>query len=209
MGEDSTRGHSWPAADRSGESGCSMTEVTAKAVRVRPRTIRCYIECGELEAKLQGGSVHHEWLFSVDSLYALRATRTAGAGVPEADRGMEYAGSIVDVVREMAARLDTRAEEDTELRVRLELTERAQCTLADERRQALRDFEEERRRREEAEREREDLRRELKALSEARESPESLGPTEWEIPSDTPAQAPALTHSPETPQSPPSGECRP
>jgi hypothetical protein len=47
-------------------------------------------------------------------------------------------------------------EEDAELRVRLELTERAQYTLADERRQALRDFEDERRWRAEAEREREE-----------------------------------------------------
>ena len=56
------------------------------------------------------------------------------------------------------------------------------------RRQALRDFEEERRRREEAEREREDLRRELEALSEARESPVNLGPTEKERSYPTPPQ---------------------
>src|SRR5918997_3275737 len=102
MGEYSTRGHSWPAADRSWESGCSTTAV--------------------------------------------------------------------------AARLDTSVEEDSELRVRLGLIERAQCTLADERRQALRDLEKERRWREEAEREREDLRRELEALSEARESPRESRP---------------------------------
>jgi chromosome segregation ATPase len=114
----------------------------------------------------------------VDSLHALRASRTTGEGVPESDRGMEYADSIADVVREMAARLESRAEEAAELRVRLELTERAQSTLEDERRRALQDLEEERRRREEAEREREDLRRELEALREARESPESPGPTD-------------------------------
>lgn len=119
-----------------------------------------------------------------------------------ADRSWESGCSTIEV----AARLDTSVEEDADLRVRLELTERAQCTLADERRQALRDFEEERRWREEAEREREDLRRELEALREARESPVNLGPTEKEILSDTPAEAQALTQSLETLQSPPSRE---
>ena len=101
-----------------------------------------------------------------------------------ADRSWESGCSTTEV----AARLDTSVEEDADLRVRLELTERAQCTLADERRQALRDFEEERRWREEAEREREDLRRELEALSEARESPVDLGPTEKERSYPTPPQ---------------------
>jgi chromosome segregation ATPase len=74
----------------------------------------------------------------------------------------------------MAARLESRAEEAAELRVRLELTERAQSTLEDERRQAVQELGQERRRREEAEREREDLRRELQALREARESPQTV-----------------------------------
>jgi hypothetical protein len=165
-------------ADTSGESGWITTDVAARAVRVSPRTIRRYIERGELEAKPQGEGVRREWLVSVDSLHALRATRTTGEGVPESDRGIEYADNIADVVREMSARLESRAEEAAELRVRLELTERAQTTLEDERRRALQDLEEERRRREEAEREREDLRRELQALQEARESPEGPGPAE-------------------------------
>jgi hypothetical protein len=179
MGEDRTRGHPRTEdAATSGESGWITTDVAARAVRVSPRTIRRYIERGELDAKPQGEGVRREWLVSVDSLHALRATRTPGEGVPEAGRGMEYADSIADVVREMAARLETRAEEAAELRVRLELTERAQSTLADERRQTLQELEEERRRREAAELEREDLRRELQALTEAREPPASPGPTE-------------------------------
>ena len=84
--------------------------------------------------------------------------------------GVEPVDSIADVVREMSARLESRAEEAAELRVRLELTERAQSTLEDERRQAVQELEQERRRREEAEQEREDLRRELQAVREARES---------------------------------------
>ncbi len=196
MGEDRTRGHPRTEdADTSGESGWITTDVAARAVRVSPRTIRRYIERGELDAKPQGEGVRREWLVSVDSLHALRATRTTGEGVPEADRGMEYADSIADVVREMAARLETRAEEAAELRVRLELTERAQSTLADERRRALQELEEERRRREDAEREREDLRRELQALTEARESPEGPGPTD--APTPDPGEAHEATQAPE------------
>ena len=148
------------------------TDVAAKAVRVSPRTIRRYIDQGKLEAMPQGEGVRREWLISVDSLHALRASRTIEEDVPDTDRGVEYADSIADVIREMAARLESRAEEAAELRIRLELTERAQSTLEDERRQALRELEEERRRREEAEREREELHRQLVALREPRESPE-------------------------------------
>jgi DNA repair exonuclease SbcCD ATPase subunit len=158
----------------SGESGWVTTDVAAKAVRVSPRTIRRYIDQGKLEAKPQGDGVRREWLVSVDSLHALRASRTIAEDVPDTDRGVEYADSIADVIREMAARLETRAEEAAELRIRLELTERAQSTLEDERRQALRELEEARRLREVAERELADLRRELETLREVPEGRETL-----------------------------------
>jgi chromosome segregation ATPase len=147
--------------------------VAARAVRVSPRTIRRYIDQGKLEAKPQGDGVRREWLVSVDSLHALRASRTTEEDVPDVDRDAEYADTIADVLREMSARLESRAEEAAELRVRLELTERAQSTLEDERRQALQELEEERGLREKAEREREDLRRELEGLREAQEAPET------------------------------------
>ena len=200
MGEDLERGQSrTDLADVSGESGWITTEVAARAVRVSPRTIRRYIERGELEAKPQGEGVRREWLVSVDSLHALRATRTTGEGVPEADRGMEYADSLADVVREMSARLESRAEEAAELRVRLELTERAQSTLEDERRRALQDLEDERRRREEAERERDDLRRELDTLRAPTGATETVeeAPERSKPPSDDPG--------PQTAQQPPQG----
>lgn len=109
----------------------------------------------------------------MDSLYALRASRTIDEDVPVEGPGVEPADSLADVLREMSARLESRAEEAAELRVRLELTERAQSTLEDERRQTLQELEEERRRREEAERKRDDLHRELYAIrQEPRESPE-------------------------------------
>jgi hypothetical protein len=158
----------------SGESGWVTTDVAAKAVRVSPRTIRRYIDQGKLEAKPQGEGVRREWLVSVDSLHALRASRTIAEDLPDTDRGVEYADSIVDVIREMAARLESRAEEAAELRIRLELTERAQSTLEDERRQALRELEEARRLREVAEGELADLRRELETLREVPEGRETL-----------------------------------
>jgi hypothetical protein len=74
----------------------------------------------------------------------------------------------------MAERLESRAEEAAELRVRLELTERAQSTLEDERRQAVQELEQERRGRVAAEQEREELRRQLLALREARETPQTV-----------------------------------
>ena len=101
-----------------------------------------------MKLKPQGEVVRRERLVSVGSLHALRATRSTGEGVPKVDCGMKYADSIADVVRGMAARLESRAEVAAGLHGRLELTERAQSTLADERRQALRDLEEERERRE-------------------------------------------------------------
>jgi septal ring factor EnvC (AmiA/AmiB activator) len=150
------------------------TDVAAKAVRVSPRTIRRYIDQGKLEAKPQGEGVRREWLVSVDSLHALRASRTIEEKVPEVDRDVEYADSIADVLREMSARLESRAEEAAELRVRLELTGRAQSTLEDERRQAAQELEQERRAREETERELEELRRQLQALREEQESPHTV-----------------------------------
>ena len=175
MGEDHTSGHSRTnLGDLSSETGWVTTDVAAKAVRVSPRTIRRYIDQRKLQAKPQGEGVRREWLVSVDSLHSLRASRTTEGDVPDVSPGVEPVDSIADVVREMSARLESRAEEAAELRVRLELTERAQSTLEDERRQVVQELEQERRRREEAEREREDLRQQLNALRDERESPQTV-----------------------------------
>src|SRR5215213_10860482 len=116
VGEDHTRGHSRIYnADLSEESGWVTTDVAAKAVRVSPRTIRRYIDQGKLEAKPQGEGVRREWLISVDSLHALRASRTTEGDVPDVSPGVEFVDSIADVIREMAARLESRAEEAAEL----------------------------------------------------------------------------------------------
>jgi hypothetical protein len=145
MREDPARGHSrTDPADMSSESGWVTTDVAARAVRVSPRTIRRYIDQGKLEGKLEGEGVRREWLVSVDSLHALRASRPEEEESPRIDREQALADSLADVLREMAARLELRAEEAAELRVRLELTERTQSTLDDERRRALEELELER-----------------------------------------------------------------
>src|SRR4028119_53910 len=100
MAEDTPRGQSRSEnAATSGESGWITTEVAARAVRVSPRTIRRYIERGELEAKPEGEGVRREWLVSVGSLHALRATRTTGEGVPAAAAGVDAAGRAAGGVR--------------------------------------------------------------------------------------------------------------
>lgn len=128
--------------------GWATTEVAATAVRVSPRTIRRHTKRGKIEAKPQGKGVRREWLVSADSFHGLRDTRSTGEGVPEVDRGVKYADGTAGVVRERAARPVSWAEVAAGLRVRLEPTERAQITLANERCQALRDLEWERERRE-------------------------------------------------------------
>ena len=78
--------------------------------------------------------------------------------------------------------------------MRLELSEQAESTLREE-------LADECRRREEAEREREDLRRELVALREARETPESPGPNVVAPAASAAAHvAPESTQAQETPE---------
>jgi hypothetical protein len=207
MGEEASHGQSRPElADLSSESGWVATDVAARALRVSPRTIRRYIDQGKLEAKPHGEGVRREWLVSVDSLHALRATRTFEESSPDADRANAVAAAaataanIADVLRDMAARLERRAEEAAELRVRLEITERAQSTLDQERRQAVDELEETRRRLDEAERERDELRQELEALKESRQEPAEAPetPPEASAPADAVAEAQEATERPDS-----------
>jgi regulator of replication initiation timing len=164
MAEEPTRGQSrTDNADMSGLSGWVTTDVAARAVRVSPRTIRRYIDRGELKAKVEGVGVERRWLVDVDSLYALRAARPESASVPivsrEEEEGAVTAMAFADVIREMAARVEERTAEAVEMRIRLELSEQAHSTVE----------EEARRLREENER----LRQELEALREATGGPET------------------------------------
>ena len=102
----------------------------------------------------------------------------------ESPRAVRVEDSMADVFRESATRLKQRA---AELRTRLEVTERTQSTLEDERRRVLEELTEERRRREEAEWRLDYLRRELDALGERRETPERS------VSSDIPLRSPPDT----------------
>jgi DNA-binding transcriptional MerR regulator len=114
-------------------SGWATTAAAAKALNVSPRTIRLYIEKGELEGRLEEGTDKRIWLVSIDSLNTLRAKRGTSGIVP--DESPEIAETIPEAMRELALRLESRAAEAAELRTRLELTEKTQSTLEQERNQ--------------------------------------------------------------------------
>jgi hypothetical protein len=182
-------------------SGWTTTKQAAKVLGLSRRSVQGYVRRGILEAQEEGEGVNKRFFVSIDSLNALseRRRREAGeaADFAEASAEMEHAANLAanagESLRHVIDRLEVRTEEATELRIRLELTEKAQSSLEE----ALAD---ERRRREEAEREREDLRRQLDALREARESPESPGPTVVAPTSADAHVAPESTQAQDTPK---------
>jgi chromosome segregation ATPase len=113
------------------DSGWTTTAAAAKALNVSPRTVRLYIERGELSAKLEEGTDKRVWLVSIDSINTLRARRGSGGTVPES--APEIAETIPNAMRDLALRLESRAAEAAELRTRLELTAQTQSTVEDER----------------------------------------------------------------------------
>lgn len=191
-------------AERLVGSVWTTTKQAAKVLGVSRRSVQGYVRRGFLEAQEEGAGVTKRFIISIDSLNALRdrrnneavaATEFAGASAEE-EEAANLAANAGEGLHHVVDRLEARTVEATELRVRLEITKRAESTVRAE-------LAEERRRREAAEREREDLRRELQTLREARESREGSGP----LPQD-PAPAPggphAATGDPET-----GGERRP
>jgi len=178
-------------------SGWTTTKQAAKVLGVSRRSVQGYVRRGLLEAREEGEGVNKRFIVSIDSLNALRERRSGEAIAAEEFAGAsaesEEAANLVanadEGLRHVVDRLEARTAEATELRVRLEITEKAESTVRSE-------LAEERRRREAAERERENLRRELQALQEARESPVSPGPTE-ETPTPAPGGAQAATQRPQ------------
>jgi DNA-binding XRE family transcriptional regulator len=112
-------------------SGWTTTAAAARALNVSPRTVRLYIERGELEGMLDTGTDKRVWLVSIDSLNTLRAKRGTTGIVP--DESPEIAESIPEAMHDLAVRLENRAAEAAELRTRLELTEQTQSTIEEER----------------------------------------------------------------------------
>src|SRR5215204_6538723 len=114
MDEESTRGNLADAsADLRGSSGWVTTKVAAEALGVDPRTVRTYINRGELDAKVEGEDVEKPYLVAIDSLHALRVLR----GFPRKTRakfreesakvvgGVESAEDYAVMVRDLADRL--------------------------------------------------------------------------------------------------------
>ena len=132
-------------ADVPGDSGYTTTKVAGEALGVNPRTVRAYIERGDLEAKVEGEGIRKTYLVSIDSLYALRGRRggprrthaeireksaetsSAGArgGISKGIPGDELAA----MVRDLTADLLRRTADAAELSTRLELTAQAESTL--------------------------------------------------------------------------------
>jgi excisionase family DNA binding protein len=176
-------------------SGWTTTDTAAKALEVSPRTVRRLIDRGELEGRKVREGIVEAWEVSIDSLYSLRDKRKAEGqvrrDVPRASDEADSAAVMGDIVRDLTADLVRASSEATELRVRLELTERAESSLREElqrERAKAEMLEAERVRREQAERERDELRRELEALQETPQAsetvPEPLSDT-YETPEST------------------------
>jgi hypothetical protein len=173
VAEENTRGDN-AASNRedAAHAGWVTTQVAARSLAISPRTVRWHIEQGHIEAKPQGEGVKRSWLVSIDSLQAFRDARQR-QGQPPGDFREEQKNADIaaqppgNPIRELADRLVEEASRAAELRVRLEIAEKAESTLREE-------LAEERRRREEAERERNDLRQELDALGEATGASETV-----------------------------------
>jgi helix-turn-helix protein len=160
-----------------GESGWTTTKQAAKVLGVSRRSVQGYVRRGLLEAREEGEGVNKTFLIAIDSLNALRDRRSRevseAAKVTEASAEEERTANLYAntgaALRHAIERVEARTAEATELRVRLEITEKAQSTLRAE-------LEKERRKREAVERERDELRRRLAARTEPRESPVSSTP---------------------------------
>jgi hypothetical protein len=193
MGEDHTRGEGAATGhEDTAHSGWVTTQVAARSLDISPRTVRWHIEHGNLEAIPQGEGVRRSWLVSIDSLQSFRDTRQRRRNLPgnyhaPAEVADTAAESTGNAIRELADRLVEEASRASEFRVRLEISEKAESTLREE-------LADERRRREEAERERDDLRRELSALREPQESPQTA--EEQQGRGDVPPEPQAATSRP-------------
>ena len=159
-----------PAPDRHGksdsESGWTTTDQSARALGVSPRTVRRFIDRGELEGRKVIEGIVESWEVSIDSLYALRDKRISEGqfrrNVPrKSDESQITADNAMDYVRQLTDRLLRISSEAAELRTRLELTFKAESTMQEERDRLRQDWERERQERQEAQEEAQRLREEL------------------------------------------------
>ena len=126
-------------------SGWVDTDVAAESLGVTARSVRNYILNGALIARKEKEGINERYVVSVDSLHAL-CDRRKQEGKPQARRrraskqseftaersAEEVRKTAVDMLRETLTSLETHMAQNAELRVRLELTERAESTLREE-----------------------------------------------------------------------------
>jgi hypothetical protein len=126
------------------ESGWTTTDVAARSLGVTPRTVRRFIDRGDLEGRKVKEGIVAAWEVSIDSLYALRDKRVAEGqvrrDVPLSSGEGQSSSDMADYVRELTDRLLNLSTEVGELRGRLELTERAESTIREERDRVLEDL---------------------------------------------------------------------
>jgi len=157
-----------------GGSGWTTTKQAAKVLGVSRRSVQSYVGRGILEAREEGEGVNRRFLISIVSLNALvdrrrrEADETANfvEASPQSEETALPFANTGEGLRHLIERLEARTAEATELRIRLELTEKAQSTLEEE-------LDGERWRREETEAERDELRRELDEWRRLEESAET------------------------------------
>src|SRR5919107_899981 len=154
------------------ESGWTTTDQAARSLGVSPRTVRRFIDRGELEGRKVTEGIVEAWEVSIDSLYVLRNKR-----ISEGQASGNFRGTVLrksgqsqpttdvpaDYVRDLTDRLLRLSSEVGELRGRLELTVKAESTLQEERDRLVGELEREREERREAREEAEKLRTELEA----------------------------------------------
>ena len=149
------------------ESGWTTTDQAARSLGVSPRTVRRFIDRGELEGRKVTEGIVEAWEVSIDSLYALRDKRISEGqvrrNVPRKSIESQGAADTTDYIRDLTDRLLRLSSEAAELRTRLELTFKAESTLQEERDRLRQDWERERQERQEAQEEAQRLREELVA----------------------------------------------
>jgi predicted transcriptional regulator len=149
------------------ESGWTTTDQAARSLGVSPRTVRRFIDRGQLEGRKVTEGIVETWEVSIDSLYALRDKRISEGqvrrNVPRKTVDSQGAADTTDYIRDLTDRLLRISAEAAELRTRLELTFKTESTLQEERDRLRQDWERERQERQEAQEEAQRLREELVA----------------------------------------------
>jgi chromosome segregation ATPase len=128
-----------------GSSGWVNTAVAAEALGVSARSVRNYILDGALVARKEKEGISERYVVSVDSLHTLRDQRKLEGNLQarrrRASRQSEATPegtaevvrkTAVDMLRETLTSLEMHMAQNAELWVRLELMERAECTLREE-----------------------------------------------------------------------------